>query len=109
VAEDEKPSEPAETDEEAPVSRYVMPLGPRVLVKLLPGDSRTAAGLFLPPGAKEAAAEWVELLLDGGDEAACGGVGVGRSVGLAGGGAFELVVVKEEHAVEAWSPAVGRC
>lgn len=57
MAEDENPSEPAESDDGSPVSRYVMPLGPRVLVKMLPGDRRTAAGLFLPPGAKEAATE----------------------------------------------------
>lgn len=49
--------EPEATEPRPRVSRYVMPLGPRVLVKLLPGDSRTSAGLFLPPGAKEAAAE----------------------------------------------------
>lgn len=51
---------PDEGGTEAPlprVSRHVMPLGPRVLVKLLPGDARTATGLFLPPGAKEERAE----------------------------------------------------
>ncbi len=45
--------------EDAPprVTRHVMPLGPRVLVRLLPGETRTSAGLYLPAGAKEASAE----------------------------------------------------
>jgi co-chaperonin GroES (HSP10) len=34
-----------------------MPLGPRVLARLLPGDARTSSGLYLPQGAKEDRAE----------------------------------------------------
>lgn len=34
-----------------------MPLGPRVLVRLIKGDDKSATGLFLPPGAKDAHAE----------------------------------------------------
>jgi chaperonin GroES len=40
----------------ARVSRHVMPLGPRVLVRLIPSEDRSAAGLYLPPGAKDALA-----------------------------------------------------
>jgi co-chaperonin GroES (HSP10) len=39
------------------VSRHVKPLGPRVLVRLIPGEDRSAAGLYLPPGAKDALAQ----------------------------------------------------
>ena len=35
-------------------ARHVRPLGPRVLVRLIPGGDRSAGGLFLPPGAKDA-------------------------------------------------------
>ncbi len=35
------------------VSRYIQPLGPRVLVRLLRGPDRSESGLFLPAGAKE--------------------------------------------------------
>ena len=38
------------------VSRHVMPLGMRVLVRLVRGEDRTASGLFLPAGAKDATA-----------------------------------------------------
>lgn len=38
-------------------SRHVKPLGPRVLVRLQPGDDRTQSGLFLPAGAKDATAQ----------------------------------------------------
>jgi chaperonin GroES len=34
--------------------RLIMPLGMRVLVRLLRDEERTDAGLYLPPGAKEA-------------------------------------------------------
>ena len=37
-------------------SRHVMPLGMRVLVRLAAADDRSAGGLFLPPGAKDAVA-----------------------------------------------------
>lgn len=39
------------------VTRHVMPLGPRVLARLLSGDDRTSTGLYLPAGAKEDKAE----------------------------------------------------
>lgn len=39
------------------VSRHVMPLGPRVLARLLPGETQTSAGLYLPQGAREDKAE----------------------------------------------------
>lgn len=35
------------------VSRYIQPLGPRVLVRLIRGPDRSESGLFLPAGAKE--------------------------------------------------------
>lgn len=38
-------------------ARHVQPLGPRVLVRLIPGEDRSAGGLFLPPGAKDALAQ----------------------------------------------------
>lgn len=38
-------------------TRHVMPLGPRVLVRLESGDDRTSGGLFLPAGAKESLAQ----------------------------------------------------
>ena len=39
------------------VSRHVMPLGPRVLVRLIRSADRSAGGLYLPPGAKDAVAQ----------------------------------------------------
>jgi len=36
-----------------PVSRHVMPLGPRVLVRIIRSKDRTSTGLFLPPGSKD--------------------------------------------------------
>ena len=38
---------------EKPVSRHVMPLGPRVLVRVIKSKDRTSTGLFLPPGSKD--------------------------------------------------------
>jgi co-chaperonin GroES (HSP10) len=35
------------------IVRHIMPLGPRVLVKVLPEDDRAESGLYLPAGAKE--------------------------------------------------------
>jgi chaperonin GroES len=35
------------------VVRHIMPLGPRVLVKVLPDEDRAESGLYLPQGAKE--------------------------------------------------------
>jgi chaperonin GroES len=51
---DDDPSLPDTTPR---ITRHVMPLGPRVLVRLLPSDDRTAGGLILPAGAKDATAE----------------------------------------------------
>jgi hypothetical protein len=39
------------------VVRHIMPLGPRVLVKVLPDDDRAESGLYLPQGAKEKSQE----------------------------------------------------
>lgn len=41
----------------ARVTRHVMPVGMRVLVRVIPSADRSASGLFLPPGAKDATAE----------------------------------------------------
>lgn len=49
--------ESSETRNPARVTRHVMPLGPRVLARLLPADAQTSSGLYLPPGAKEDKAE----------------------------------------------------
>jgi chaperonin GroES len=35
------------------VVRHIMPLGPRVLVRVLPEEDRAESGLYLPQGAKE--------------------------------------------------------
>lgn len=35
------------------IVRHIMPLGPRVLVKVIPQDDRAESGLYLPQGAKE--------------------------------------------------------
>jgi co-chaperonin GroES (HSP10) len=35
------------------VVRHIMPLGPRVLVKVMPEAERAESGLYLPAGAKE--------------------------------------------------------
>ena len=35
------------------IVRHIMPLGPRVLVRVLPDDDRAESGLYLPQGAKE--------------------------------------------------------
>jgi co-chaperonin GroES (HSP10) len=39
------------------LTRHVMPVGMRVLVRIIPSPDRSASGLFLPPGAKDATAE----------------------------------------------------
>ncbi len=33
--------------------RHIQPLGPRVLVRVIPDDDRSESGLYLPAGAKE--------------------------------------------------------
>ena len=38
-------------------TRHVMPLGPRVLVRMIASTDRSSGGLFLPPGAKDAVAK----------------------------------------------------
>ncbi len=53
---DERPRKPA-TVPPPKVTRHVQPLGPRVLVRLVRGDDRSDAGLYLPAGAREARAE----------------------------------------------------
>ena len=35
------------------IARHIMPLGPRVLVKVMPEDDRAESGLYLPQGANE--------------------------------------------------------
>jgi chaperonin GroES len=35
------------------IVRHIMPLGPRVLVRVTPQDDRAESGLYLPQGAKE--------------------------------------------------------
>ncbi len=52
--------EPAKRSPLAPpdrVSRHVMPLGPRVLVRIIRSTDRSAGGLYLPPGSKDAVAQ----------------------------------------------------
>jgi co-chaperonin GroES (HSP10) len=49
-----KPERPASPPRQ--FARHVMPLGMRVLVRLIPSEDRSASGLFLPPGAKDATA-----------------------------------------------------
>ena len=39
------------------IVRHIMPLGPRVLVKVIALDDRADSGLYLPQGAKERAQE----------------------------------------------------
>ncbi len=39
------------------IGRHIMPLGPRVLVKVLHGEDRAESGLYLPQGAKERSQE----------------------------------------------------
>ncbi|MEL7371453.1 MAG: co-chaperone GroES [Myxococcota bacterium] len=39
------------------VSRHVMPMGPRVLVRVIRSTDRSAGGLYLPAGAKDAIAQ----------------------------------------------------
>ncbi|MFH1132051.1 MAG: co-chaperone GroES [Pseudomonadota bacterium] len=36
-----------------PVTRYIQPLGMRVLVRIIPSGERSESGLYLPAGAKE--------------------------------------------------------
>jgi co-chaperonin GroES (HSP10) len=39
------------------VVRHIMPLGPRVLVRVVPDDDRAESGLYLPQGARERSQE----------------------------------------------------
>ncbi|RMG95042.1 MAG: co-chaperone GroES [Deltaproteobacteria bacterium] len=39
------------------MARHVQPLGPRVLVRIVRDSNRSDAGLYLPPGAREATAQ----------------------------------------------------
>lgn len=56
---DEFKEDPPAAIEPMRLTRHVMPLGPRVLARLLPSDTKTASGLILPQGTKDAAAEVV--------------------------------------------------
>ncbi len=38
------------------VTRHIQPLGPRVLVRVVPAEDRSEAGLYLPQGVKDASA-----------------------------------------------------
>ena len=54
-------------------TRHVMPLGPRVLVRMIVSEDRSSGGLFLPPGAKDAVAkaaygEVIEVARASGDD-----------------------------------------
>lgn len=54
-----RPATPPDSDhdDDAPpetVSRHIMPLGPRVLVRIVKSTDRTSTGLYLPQGAKDA-------------------------------------------------------
>jgi chaperonin GroES len=40
-------------DNPGKVTRYIQPLGMRVLIRLIPEEARSDAGLYLPEGAKE--------------------------------------------------------
>lgn len=52
----EAPSDRGGTDDRVR-SRHVMPLGPRVLVRLVSTEDRTSGGLYLPAGSHDASAE----------------------------------------------------
>ena len=43
-------------DPPARVTRHIQPLGPRVLVRVVPAEDRSEAGLYLPQGVKDASA-----------------------------------------------------
>lgn len=49
----------SDTDTTIPprLTRHIQPMGPRVLVRVLKGAERSESGLYLPPGARENAAE----------------------------------------------------
>ncbi len=53
----ESQSRPDKKERSHNVSRHVMPVGPRILVRILKAEDRSSGGLFLPSGAKEDAAE----------------------------------------------------
>lgn len=59
MAKPSTPTLPPSDDDAAPepVSRHIMPLGPRVLVRLVRSADRTETGLYLPQGAKDAQEE----------------------------------------------------
>ena len=44
-------------DDDARVSRHIQPLGPRVLVRLVPSPDRSESGLYLPEGSKDEQAQ----------------------------------------------------
>ena len=53
---DPKSNEESSPDADAPgprVSRHIQPLGPRVLVRVVPSPDRSDAGLYLPEGVRD--------------------------------------------------------
>ena len=61
--------------------RHIQPLGPRVLVRVMPEDNLSDAGLYLPAGAKERTQE--SLLGEVVEVARAGAVGdEGKSLGV---------------------------
>ena len=57
IAEDDVESWDEPTQSTKNIMRKVMPLGMRVLVRILPESNRTEAGLYLPEGTKQASQE----------------------------------------------------
>ncbi len=57
MEDDTPPSKPNPLAPPDNKTRHVMPLGPRVLVRLVASEDRSSGGLFLPPGAKDAVAK----------------------------------------------------
>jgi len=51
-------TEPTDNEQQPP-TRFVNPLGMRVLVRMLPGDERTKAGLYLPQSVQDDGADAV--------------------------------------------------
>ena len=56
---DQAPNADPPPDRPKKITRYVQPLGPRVLVRILKDANRLESGLFLPEGAKDAHAQAV--------------------------------------------------
>ncbi|MGF1510819.1 MAG: co-chaperone GroES [Myxococcota bacterium] len=101
---DPPPEETEATDESRPrITRHVMPLGPRVLVRLIPSEDRTSSGLILPAGARDAAtsvayAEVVEVARAAPDDE---DEGFGRNVSGVPHGS-RILFVKEKGLAVPW-------